>query len=155
MEKLIAPKYIFEKLPQFDVDVLAPTKRPWTTAKKHLTAIDDALNINWDGYGRIFCNPMGRDSQEWLSKCSLYGDCIALTYAKTESKQFQQIVFTHAKAVLFISGRPKFCHSDGTSTAPSPLPCVLIAFNQNTALDLEKSGIAGKFIWLKRYSELE
>jgi hypothetical protein len=155
MGQLITPKYIIEKLPPFDLDVLAPDVRPWATAKRHITIKENALSKDWKGSGRIFCNPLGRDSHEWLLRCAEYENCIALIYVKTDSKQYQDIVFKHAKAILFIKGRPKFCEKDGTALASSPLPCALVAFNQNTSIDLENSGIAGKFLWLKRYTNID
>lgn len=151
MDKLITPKRIIDKLPQFDLDVCAPVERPWETAKNYYTIDEDGLNKEWKGL--VFCNPIGSDSYDWLLKCAKHSNCIALTFAKTDTKQYSEIVFRYATSIIWLKGRVRYCYSNGKNASATMLPSVLLSFNQDTGLALEKSGISGKHMWLKRYSK--
>ena len=77
-----------------------------------------------------------------------HGNCIALTFARTETKMFFSCVWNRATAVLFISGRLKFYHVDGSRADSAGAPSVLIAYGDNNADVLRDCGIPGKFLML-------
>ena len=102
---------------------------------------------SWDG--RVWCNPpYGRQAIKWLERCADHGNCIALTFARTETKMFFSCVWNRATAVLFISGRLKFYHVDGSRADSAGAPSVLIAYGDNNADVLRDCGIPGKFLML-------
>ena len=147
-DKWVVPREILNKIGAIDLDVYAPFNRPWDTAKSHYTIIDDGLNQNWTG--RVFCHPPnGKQTHAWLERCAKHGNAIALVYAKTDAKYFQDIVLKKATAVLFIKGRVKFHYTNGNKADSAPLPSLLVAFDQETGRVLEESGIGGSFLWLK------
>lgn len=58
-DEWLTPPYITEQLGPFDLDPCSPIDRPWPTAKKHYTILDDGLNKTWGGlFGAIL--RMGR-----------------------------------------------------------------------------------------------
>jgi DNA N-6-adenine-methyltransferase (Dam) len=147
-DKWVVPKELLNALGKFDQDVYAPYNRPWDSATAYYTIIDDGLNQNWTG--RVFCHPPnGKQTYDWLERCAKHGNAIALVYAKTDAKYFQDIVLKQATAVLFIKGRVKFHYTDGNKADSAPLPSLLVAFDQVTGRLLEESGIGGSFLWLK------
>ena len=147
-DKWVVPQTIINKLGEIDLDVYAPYNRPWDSATVNYTIIDDGLNQDW--IGRVFCHPPdGKQSYAWLERCANYGNAIALVYAKTDAKYFQDIILKQAMAVLFIKGRVKFHYTDGKKADSAPLPSLLVAFDHETARALEASGINGSFLWLK------
>jgi DNA N-6-adenine-methyltransferase (Dam) len=148
-DKWVVPKSIIDKLGDIDMDVCAPFNRPWNSAKEHLTVLDDGMNKDWSG--RVFCNPPdGALTYSWLEKCVKHRNAIALVYAKTDAAYFQDIIMKSATAVIFIKGRVKYHYTDGTKADSAPLPSMLVAFSHETGCTLEKSGINGSFIWLKK-----
>ena len=99
--------------------------------------------------GRVWCNPpYGDQTKHWLAKCATHGNCTALVFARTETKQFFDHVWPKAKGMLFIKGRVKFCHVSGKTGGPAGAPSVLIAFDHVNANILRNSTIQGKFVSL-------
>lgn len=144
-DEWLTPPELIKKLGEFDLDPCSPINRPWDTAKNHYTEIDDGLAQNWQG--RVFCNPpYGDKAKYWLLKCAEHGNCIALTFARTETRMFFESVWDKATAVLFIKGRLKFYHVTGEQGASAGAPSVLIAYGEENAEILKNSGIAGKFL---------
>lgn len=144
-DEWLTPPYILEALGHFDLDPCSPILRPWDTAANHYNVNDDGLSREWSG--RVFCNPpYGDQAKKWLMKCSSHKNCIALTFARTETKMFFESVWDKATAVLFIKGRLRFYHVDGTQGASAGAPSVLIAYDEENALLLKNSSIPGKFL---------
>lgn len=144
-DEWLTPPDIIKKLGDFDLDPCSPINRPWDTAKNHYTINDDGLLQPW--IGRVFCNPpYGDKAGLWLKKCAQHQNCIALTFARTETKMFFESVWEEAVAVLFIKGRLRFYHVDGTIGNSAGAPSVLIVYNEETAQLLKDSGIKGKFL---------
>lgn len=86
-DEWLTPPEIVRSLGDFDLDPCSPINRPWDTAKKHLTVIDDGLNQEWNG--SVWCNPpYGKEAVKWLEKCAEHNNCIALVFARTETKMF-------------------------------------------------------------------
>ncbi len=147
----LTPPDLIRKLGKFDLDPCCPAKMPWQTARYHYTIKDDGLSRQW--IGRVWCNPPYSNVRPWLEKCCVSGNAIALTFAKTDTKWFHEIVFTRADAILFISGRLKFHDTQGTQSGSAPHPSVLIAFGETNASTLRTCEIKGHFVDLKQKGE--
>lgn len=147
-DEWLTPPEIIQALGDFDLDPCSPLVRPWDTAKHHLTVEDDGLKSCW--HGRVWCNPpYGLESGAWLDKLSKHGNGVALIFARTETKMFEEYVWNRADALLFIYGRLHFHHVDGTrAKANSGAPSVLVAYGDKNVEALAACGIRGKFIKL-------
>ena len=144
-DEWLTPPYIIEALGEFDLDPCSPIVRPWDTAKNHFNINDDGLNKEWTG--RVWCNPpYGDQAKLWLDKCSKHGNCIALTFARTETKMFFESVWNKADAVFFIKGRLKFHHVTGEEGGSAGAPSVLIAYGKENAEILKNCPLNGKFL---------
>lgn len=147
-DEWLTPPEIIKACGEFDLDPCAPITRPWDMAKNHFTILDGGLLKEWSG--RVWCNPpYGKETIKWLQRCAEYGNCIALTFARTETRMFFDTVWDKAYAVLFIKGRLNFCDVTGKRGGAAGAPSVLIAYDRFNAEMLETSGIKGKFIVLK------
>ena len=143
----LTPPYIIEALGEFDLDPCSPIKRPWSTAKKHYTILDDGLIQKWDG--RVWCNPpYGKHAKSWLLKLGDHGNGIAMTFARTETKMFFEAVWNKADAIFFFKGRPRFYHVTGEEcrTNMPGSPSVLIAYGENNVDILRKCTLEGKLL---------
>ena len=106
-DEWLTPPHILDALGEFDLDPCSPIGRPWDTAKKHYTVLDEGLHKEWEG--RVFCNPpYGKETQKWLDKCADYGNAIGLVFARTETRMFFSSVWEKADAIFFIKGRLSF-----------------------------------------------
>ena len=147
-DEWLTPPEITSALGKFDLDPCSPINRPWDTAKKHYTILDDGLMQPWEG--KVWCNPpYGKEAVKWLEKCATHGDCIALTFARTETRMFFSCVWEKATAILFIKGRLKFYHVNGEQGDSAGAPSVLIAYGSEMAERLRTCEIEGKFLWVK------
>lgn len=127
-DEWLTPPEIIEALGPFDLDPCAPVSRPWDTAAKHLTILDDGLAQPWAGF--VWCNPpFGPLAGRWLARLADHGTGIALVPARTETRWFRRAVWERADAVLFLATRPHFHHSDGSrAAANSGAPICLVAY---------------------------
>lgn len=147
-DEWLTPPYIIQALGEFDLDPCSPINPPFFIISKRFTMLDDGLKQNW--FGRVWCNPpYGKQTEFWLEKCATYGNVIALTFARTETKMFFKCVWNKADAILFIKGRLRFYHISGKQGDSAGAPSVLIAYGQNNAEILKNCSIKGKFIQLK------
>ena len=146
-DEWLTPPEIVKALGEFDLDPCSPINRPWDTAKHHFNVNDDGLKKDW--FGRVWCNPpYGKSASLFLEKASNHGNCICLTFARTETKMFFNCVWEKATAILFIKGRLKFYHVNGKQGNSAGAPSVLIAYGEDNANILERCSIKGKFIRL-------
>lgn len=146
-ETWLTPKWLLDLLGDFDLDPCCPENMPWGTAKSMYTELDNGLLREW--VGRCWVNPpYGNETGRWLEKCVLHGNCMALIFARTETKMFFRYVWDRADAVLFISGRLKFCRIDGSEADSAGAPSVLVAYGAENVEMLRGLKI-GKFIELK------
>lgn len=53
-DEWLTPPEITRALGSFDLDPCSPINRPWPTAEKHLTILDDGLSREWFGRSVIF-----------------------------------------------------------------------------------------------------
>ncbi|AFQ14632.1 DNA N-6-adenine-methyltransferase [Bacillus thuringiensis] len=147
-DEWLTPKYITDSLGVFDLDPCSPINRPWSTAKKHYTILDDGLSKDWEG--RVWCNPpYGRETVKWLNKLKDHGNGIALIFARTETKMFFESVWSKANAIFFFEGRLTFHHVDGTKAkANGGAPSVLVIYGESNIEYVKESGLKGKLIKL-------
>ncbi len=144
--KWIVPKYITDQLGLFECDVCAPVNAPWSCAGRVITTSENGLGKDWDG--RVFCFPPGSESYGWLKKCAAHKNSIALVFAKTDTKVFQDVIFPNACSLFFLKGRVKFHYPDGEQADSSPFPSVLVAFDEANSRILEQSKLPGYFLAL-------
>ncbi len=144
----ITPQHITEALGHFDLDPCAPINPPWLIAPKSYSISDDGLKQNWSG--RVWCNPPYETHLivQFIQKCIEHKNAIALTFARTETKLFQKLIFPHAHSILFIKGRLSFHHVDGTKGGTAGAPSCLISFDEQNTEVLKNCGIAGKLLLL-------
>ena len=73
---------------------------------------------------------------------------IVLLFNRCDSKMFQEEIFPHAKAMLFLRKRIKFFRPDGTQGRSPGCGSVLIAFGKENAELLKHCKLEGKFVKL-------
>lgn len=148
-DEWLTPPHIMAALGEFDLDPCAPINRPWATAATHFTIVDDGLNQAWEG--RVFCNPpYGRETQKWLNKCAEHNNCIALVFARTETRMFFDSIWSKATAIFFIKGRLSFHSVDGKKGGTAGAPSVLVAYGKENAEYLKNIKIAGCYVDLSQ-----
>lgn len=146
-DEWLTPPEVLRALGDFDLDPCSPINRPWDTAGKHYTVMDNGLEKPWSG--RVWCNPpYGLEAAKWLARCAAHGNAIALVFARTETRMFFDHAWPVAKGLLFIQGRLHFHHVNGTrAAANSGAPSVLIAYDAANAEVLRECGM-GQYIAL-------
>lgn len=143
----LTPPEIVRALGPFDLDPSSPVDRPWDTAARHYTRIDDGLSLPWSG--RVWLNPpYGPQASRWVRRLAEHGNGIALLFARTDTRMYAESIWDHATGILFVRGRINFRRIDGSKSHGSGAPSALIAYGLNNYIALEASGIAGKLIQL-------
>jgi hypothetical protein len=152
-EEWLTPPEIITRLGDFDLDPCAPVNRPWDTAKEHYTIRDDGLKQDW--HGRVWLNPpYGNKTDEWMMRMVGHGNGVALTFARTDTAWFQEFVLRQGFAILFIEGRIRFHHVNGTkSKSGAGAPSCLIAYGNQNIASLYNCGIKGELILLTKGEE--
>ncbi len=149
----LTPPEIIAALGKFDMDPCASEFQPWKTADQQFTIRDDGLAREWAG--RVWCNPpYGPHAEKFLRRLAEHGDGIALIFARTETKAFQEHCFGRADAMLFMAGRIKFRLPGGGASGPAGSPSVLVAYGASNVMALEQSGIAGHVVRLALGAQL-
>ncbi len=145
-DEWLTPPEIMASLGEFDLDPCAPIKRPWPTARHHLTIEDNGLSFDW--HGRVWLNPpYGRETGRWLSKLADHGTGTALIFARTETAMFCDLVWGRATAILFLAGRLHFHHVDGRrARANSGAPSCLVAYGPRDAEILYHCDLRGHYV---------
>lgn len=148
-DEWLTPPYLLKALGSFDLDPCSPVERPWDTAKEHYTILNNGFNKGW--VGRVWCNPpYGSEAAKWLARCADHGNCIALIFARTETKMFFDHVWPKAQGLLFLEGRLNFHHVCGRKAgANAGAPSVLVAYGEDNANTLKTCGLSGKYIDLQ------
>jgi hypothetical protein len=143
----LTPKWLLDKLGQFDTDPCAADPRPWDCARySNIPESFNGLLQPWQG--RVWLNPPFDRYQvaDWVRKLAHHGDGIALLRARTETEWFKP-VWERAHGLLFLADRIKFCLPDGTEQpANSGAPVVLCAFGRRNVECLHRSGIPGALV---------
>ncbi len=142
----ITPKHIFQPLGRFDLDPCVPKNAPWLIAAAcYCLPEQDGLALPW--HGRVWLNPPYNALDQWMQKIAGHGNGIALTYARTETKTFQNWIFPFADTILFLKGRITFCDITGKAGAHNGgAPSVLISYGEQNAQALAESRLAGRHI---------
>ena len=147
----LTPPEIIHALGDFDMDPCASQFQPWKTATQQFTIEDDGLAREW--IGRVWCNPpYGPHAEKFLKRLSEHGNGVALIFARTETKAFQEYCWKRASGMLFMAGRIKFRLPGGGVSGPAGAPSVLIAYGISNAEALSRSGITGYFVPLCNYA---
>jgi hypothetical protein len=155
----LTPPHILKALGQFDLDPCSPVLRPWDTAKKHYTIMDNGLVQPWEG--RIWLNPpYGGELEYWLKRMYDHNNGIALTFARTDTKKtFHRYVFSKATSMYHLEGRLTFLQNkyllDPKTGQPVSIvetvkcrhnsggPSVLIAYGEYNSHILDTCGLPG------------
>lgn len=132
----------------FDLDPCAAINQPWNFAIHQYTIEHDGLNQPWSG--NVWLNPpYGKQTAAWLSRLVQHGQGIALIFARTETSDWFDFVWSKATAVLFLRGRLHFHHVDGKRAKHnSGAPSALIAYGGYNARLLQRIDLDGQFIRL-------
>lgn len=147
-DEWLTPPQIIQALGEFDLDPCSPIERPWPTAKQHFTRLDNGLMKEWSG--RVWMNPpYGPETSKWMGRLAGHGNGIAFIFARTETETFFQHVWPKAHAIFFLKGRVRFYHVSGRQADSAGAPSCLIAYGMENGMALQKSGIAGRMIWLQ------
>jgi len=138
----LTPPELLQALGDFDIDPCASQYQPWRTAAQQFTIEDDGLARDW--VGRVWCNPpYGPHAEKFLKRMADHGNGIALIFARTETRAFQEHCWRSADAMLFMAGSIKFRLPGGGTSGTAGAPSVLIAYGKENAEALRRSGIAG------------
>jgi len=144
----LTPPELLQALGPFDMDPCASQFQPWRTAETQFTIEQDGLSRDW--FGRVWCNPpYGPHAEKFLKRMAEHGNGIALIFARTETKAFQEYCWSRADSMLFLAGRIKFRLPGGGTSGTSGAPSVLIAYGKENTLASHQSGIKGYVVELK------
>jgi hypothetical protein len=149
----LTPPSIIEALggsDSFDLDPATPDVMPWATAKARYTIADNGLTSPWAG--RIWLNPpYSRPAySRFMGRMAAHNHGTALIFARTETRDFFDTVWSRASALLFLKGRLSFLRPDGRpSNGNSGAPSVLCAYGEADAQILRGCGLEGAFVDLR------
>lgn len=146
-DEWLTPPDLLAALGTFDLDPCSPVERPWPTAARHLTVLDDGLSVPWSG--RVWCNPPYSEVEPWMAAMARHREGTALVFARCETRWWFDSVWPAASAVLFLKGRLTFYHGDGNASKAghnSGGPSALIAYGDADHLALGRSGLAGALV---------
>jgi len=143
----LTPPELLAALGEFDLDPCASQYQPWRTAREQFTIEQDGLARTWRG--RVWCNPpYGPHAEKFLRRMAEHGDGIALIFARTETRAFQEWCWRHADAMLFLAGRLRFRLPGGGTAGPAGAPSVLVAYGKQNVVALERCGLSGYVVRL-------
>ena len=145
-DEWLSPPEIIKSLGVFDLDPCAPVNRPWPTAVKHYTIIDNGLLLPW--HGRVWLNPpYSRQITAWLKKMQEHNNGIALTFGRLDTAFFHDFIFATATSLFAFRGRLNFYTVAGTrAKLNAGAPSVLIAYGLHNSEAIEQAGFKGKHI---------
>lgn len=149
-DEWITPKNIIDAfgVGYFDLDPCAAVNQPWSCARKAYTIEQNGLAYPW--WGNVWLNPpYGNHTGTWLSRLAEHGNGIALIFARTETADWFNYIWSQASAILFLEGRLYFCHVDGIEAEHNAgAPSALIAYGKNNAQALLNCGLRGRVVFL-------
>lgn len=132
----LTPNWLIRALEDFDLDPCCPDGgMPWRTASEMITKSQNGLLADWEGK-RVWLNPpYGKDAWPFFKKMveRKTGGGIALVFARTDTSLWQELIFPHATAILFLRGRLRFCRQDGTPGETATAPSALVAYSNDDA----------------------
>ena len=128
------PKFIFENLGVFDMDVATTIYRPFDTALKHLEVEKvDSLKTKWSGC--VWMNPpYGQEIGPFISKFLDHANGVCLVYSRTGTPWMQSIlrnklIFNNIK-ILFLRQRIRFISKDGSASSNAGADSCLIGMGK-------------------------
>jgi len=143
------PKWVFDSLGiKFDLDPCQPEEKiDWIPAVRHLHINDCGLTGEWFSNENVWLNPpYGKSTKQWLEKLNDHGNGIALVFARTDCKWFQDVC-TKADAILFLSGRIKFvdglCQTGGSGAGCGSM---LVAWGEENVFALRGMSDKGFYV---------
>ena len=147
-DEWLTPPELVRALGEFDLDPCSPIERPWPTARKHYTILDDGLSQPWEG--RVWLNPpYGKYTGDWLEKLADHGRGTALVFARTETIHWHRHVWPAGTAVMFLKGRINFYHVTGARARKNAgAPSALVAYGREDAEVLRTCKIPGHYVKL-------
>lgn len=142
------PKWLFDALGvTFDLDPCSPREGGNVPAlRKYWLPDHDGLAEPWSG--NVWLNPpYGAQTKLWLLRLADHGNGIALVFARTSTRWFQQIA-PKTSAVCFVSRRISFINGQTGCEGGSPgSDSMLIAFGEANAKVLASSGLGCVFTY--------
>ena len=145
-DEWLTPPYLVRALGHFDLDPCAPMNAPWQLADHCYTIANDGIRQPW--FNRVFCNPPydQKPMAAFVRRCIDHRNATLLTFARTDTRLFQELIFPNATAILFLKGRLRFYHVDGRQADCAGAPSCLIAFDNYNAAMLAQSGLEGALV---------
>ena len=136
---LFGQKYLHFKAQEhyFDLDPCQSKTQPWPCASSGFTVDEDGLRQPW--VGTVWCNPpYGRQTSEWIERLAQHDDGVALVFARTDTRWWQDLVFPFSDSVLFLKSRVRFARPNVvTPNNSAGAPSALIAFGEVNTLALK------------------
>lgn len=149
----ITPRWLIERLGQFDLDPCASLFQPWPCADRSYTVKDDGLTADWESSFVWLNPPYGKQTGDWLARLADHDGGIALVFARTETKMFFEHVWPFAASLLFLRGRLTFHRPDGKASKAghnSGGASVLIAYGEEALRRLYAVRDLGALVRIKR-----
>lgn len=139
----LTPRWITDRLGEFDLDPCAADPRPWDIGRVNYT--ERGLSRPW--FGRVFCNPpYGRHAGVWMQQFLGHGVGVALIMARTETAWFGE-VWAAAHSIFFLTGRVRFLRSgDFVETGPAGAPSCLVAASMADTEVIRSAGFSGHLV---------
>lgn len=138
------PPEIFDALGlRFDLDPCSPgSGKSFVSADRHYTIDDDGLASPWLPGETVWVNPpYGTATQAWMRRLADHGNGIALVFARTDVRWFQDVGAT-ADLICFVSGRIKFYRGNATDLPGTPgAGSMLMAYGDKAAAALRTSNL--------------
>lgn len=144
------PPLIFEVLGlTFDLDPCSAGEgKDFVPAIERYTEEDDGLSKPWNGL--VFCNPpYGSATAKWMRRMAEHRNGIALVFARTDTKWFQDIAYT-TDIVCFVQRRIRFYAGNKTDLGREPgAGSMLIGWGDKARAAIERSelGVNAYFHW--------
>lgn len=146
----LTPPHIVKALGAFDLDPCGAPGHDLAARTYLLECGDDGLRDPW--FGRVWLNPpYGRAQEPFMRRMVEHGRGTALIFARTETRQWHQLVWPKASAILFLEGRLSFLDAAGErAKANAGAPSALIAYGDEDAAHLAGAGLRGHLVELRR-----
>lgn len=130
------PRKLFDELNaefHFDTDIAATSEN--AKCPNFIDEETNALNVNWDNLGTIFCNPpYERFLQDAFVKkayeesLKTNNKIVVLIPARTDTARWHEYIFGKAE-VRFIKGRVRFEDNGIPHKHGAPFPSAVVIFN--------------------------